>query len=200
MIKKVILLALLGVTQAQFASSDLAAIPEKAPVADQTKPLLTLIDTAKFDLAAEKILKKVDLESVELRIKDQLRQDITETKFNYILEREIKKQVKKIVADQDKVNKEWAGLADFRSKQYDVLNKLLVQQKLASIMKGLQSGDLENMFIKPDEEDEDQESALQNINVNFDVKSGKIKLTSAATNTEGKSLYGYDLDTQTGAI
>jgi hypothetical protein len=66
-------------------------------------------------------------------------------------------------------------------------------------MKGLQSGDLEDMFRKPDDDD-DEESALQNINVNFDLKTGKIKLTSAATNTEGKSLYGYDLDTKTGAI
>jgi hypothetical protein len=41
--------------------------------------------------------------------------DITATKFRALLEKEIKKQVKLIVADQEKVNLEWAALNDFRS-------------------------------------------------------------------------------------
>jgi hypothetical protein len=68
-------------------------------------------------------------------------------------------------------------------------------------MKGLQSGDLEDMFKKQKKDDDDDlESSMQNINVNFDLKTGKIELSSGATNTDGKPLYGYNLDTQTGDV
>lgn len=77
---------------------------------------------------------------------------------------------------------------------------MLIQQKLATLMKGLQSGDLADMFKKQKNDDGDLESSMQSININFDLKTGNIQLNSGATNTEGKPLFGYNLDTQTGDI
>lgn len=87
----------------------------------------------------------------------------------------------------------------FKKSKWEDYEKLMLQQKMTSLMKGLQDHQQVDQ-LWPDMVKETDYKNLNNFTVNFDLVNGKISVNTIAKDAKGRPQFDWKVDTNNGAV
>jgi len=148
-------------------------------------------------------LDQIDFQAIEDRVRANVRQELLEKDFRKALETEMNQQVEDVVASYAELGKKWSALdkelAEFGDAAWSRFRGLTAKQMLKATMDKLNTADAVKELWK-NSSPEDKES-LEDLNVNFNLKTGEIRLQSEAKDQTGKlPLFEWAMDTASGKI
>jgi hypothetical protein len=206
MFKKLVTVALLSYSaQAQEALPQAAGnSTEPATVAAATaaapaKEALTEAQRKQVD----HLLDQIDFQAIEDRVRANVRQELLEKDFKKALETEMTQQVEDVVASYAQLTKKWDDLDKeltvFGDAAWTRFRGLTAKQMLKATMDKLNTADAVKELWK-NSTPEDKEK-LEDLNVNFNLKSGEVSLASEAKDSTGNHpLFEWTMDTNSGKI